>query len=219
MAFGLTLKRCKLINYKNGSVVTPFRCLAAIPLEGSTRAGVMPNSRQAKSRCRGGIQTMNLPVTSANVIHCWPTVGIGSIGALSTIIPTALSSTVEDARGELISFRSEVKDMAKPLHRLTFEQHRRSLPHSDAPVGSVNTSEQRPHRSAVDMYVDRPGLKCIGRDYGGDERFSGWKDPGYNEIIGKCYKATPEIPQPTSLFKRRKADLRENILLACLSHQ
>ncbi|TGZ69046.1 hypothetical protein CRM22_003950 [Opisthorchis felineus] len=35
----------------------------------------------------------------------------------------------------------------------------------------------------MDTNVDRPGLKCIGRDYGGDERFAGWKDPGYSEII------------------------------------
>ncbi|KER27576.1 hypothetical protein T265_05394 [Opisthorchis viverrini] len=46
---------------ENRLAVPPFRCLAAMPPEGSTRAGILPKPRQGKSRHRGRVRTTDVP--------------------------------------------------------------------------------------------------------------------------------------------------------------
>ncbi|GAA48234.1 hypothetical protein CLF_101349 [Clonorchis sinensis] len=148
---------------------------------------------------------------SAYITHRWPSVGTGSIGVMSTVnyhshtsVRTLLSAVhhfggCTRCFGELSSLKRLAKGIAKLLQRLTFGQYRRSLPQQRRlrSISEYFGTKTTPIGWSVDTSVDRPGLKCIGRDYGGDERFAGWKDPGYSEIIGKhVYTLNDAISSP-----------------------
>ncbi|KER30677.1 hypothetical protein T265_02919 [Opisthorchis viverrini] len=64
--------------------VAYFRCLAAMPLEGSTRAGIVPKPRQGKSRGGGRIRTTELPEIEGGTIFYSSTCNTAQPGGAKT---------------------------------------------------------------------------------------------------------------------------------------